>query len=137
MSMDPEVKDTADRVELHELACRYGDIIDARAWADLDQIFSDDCVYDVSDIKLGVVHGVEALRTYMDREDIHPAAHLITNVYVERIDGDTGLMRSRLLAVQGDGSVAAGAYVDDLVRTPAGWRISRRVFTYTRRRKTP
>jgi hypothetical protein len=125
----------ADIIELHELAARYGDIIDARDWDALGTVFVEDLVYDVSDIRLGVVHGLEALKQYMRQDGIHPEGHLILNIYVEAIDGPRGRMRSRLLAVQRDGTVATGAYVDDVVHVAGAWRIKQRVFTYKRRPK--
>ena len=35
----------ADKLELHELAGRYGDAIDDRAWERLDHIFTEDAVF--------------------------------------------------------------------------------------------
>jgi hypothetical protein len=52
---------------------------------------------------------------------------------VIELTSDVGRFRSRLLAVQDDRSVVASQYRDELVRTADGWRISRRVVTYTRR----
>ena len=61
--------------------------------------------------------------------------HIISNHQVA-IDGDTATSRCYLHAqhvrAAADGSpnfIVAGRYEDDLVRTPAGWRIKRRVLT--------
>ena len=140
-TLAPGAGDIADRppadvVALRELVSRYGDVLDARAWEELSTIFTADVVFDVTDIGLPTVRGLDALIEYWDGpRAFHPAAHLITNVYVEALDVDAGVVRSRLLAVQGDGKVATGCYRDEVVRTPAGWRIARRTFRYTRRER--
>ena len=40
----------ADRIELHELPGRYGDAIDDRDWARLGTIFTEDAVFDLTDL---------------------------------------------------------------------------------------
>ena len=42
--------DSAGRLELHELPGRYGDAIDDRDWDRLGQIFTDDAVFDLTDL---------------------------------------------------------------------------------------
>lgn len=67
-----------------------------------------------------------------------PTYHRISNIVVE-IDGERALARSYvhavLMFVPGDPSRwrdATGHYDDVLVRTPQGWRISRRTTTISR-----
>ena len=38
-----------DKIELHELAAKYGSIVDDRNWATLDQIFTEDAYFEVVD----------------------------------------------------------------------------------------
>jgi hypothetical protein len=128
--------DTADRLALHELMGRYGDIVDARAWDRLGEIFTPDVTYDVTSIGAGVIEGLEALVAFMDRHAVHPEAHLMANVHVDELTARTGVLRARILALQPDGTVRTGAYRNDVVKTGDGWRIRRLVFTYQRRRRT-
>ena len=39
-----------DRIELHELAGRYGDIVDDRNWPGLDTVFTEEAVFEVVDL---------------------------------------------------------------------------------------
>ena len=121
---------TADRVELHELAARYGDLIDARDWPGLATVFTDDAVFDLSDAGVGPLRGLDAIRSHMDSTDGHPLAHLIVNVRV--VDGDPVRLHSRVLGILPGRRVGSGSYVDEVVRTPAGWRIRHRRFTMLR-----
>jgi len=121
-----------DRLELHELAGRYGDLIDDRDWAALDTIFTEDAVFEV--ISLVTMHGLADIRRYMDEEGRHPLAHLITNIHVEQRNGDVRLLSRGIFPIQskqgGPGQrVFYGSYYDDVVRRSAGWRIRHRVFS--------
>ncbi len=118
---------TADRVELHELAARYCDIIDASDWPGLTSVFAGDATFDFRDIGFGVVEGVEAIRDQLVAFGGNVRAHLIANVWVA--DDEPVRLHSRVLTILPDKRVGSGSYVDDVVRTEDGWRIQRRVFT--------
>jgi 3-phenylpropionate/cinnamic acid dioxygenase small subunit len=125
---------TADRLDLIELAFRYGTVVDDRDWPALACIFTDDVEFDITDFAGTVISGLDALIALMDSPTArHPVAHLITNVFVESLAPMRGTMRSRLLAVQTDGSVYVGSYRDEVIKGHAGWRIQRRVCSYVRR----
>ena len=125
---------TADRVDLHEVAARYGDLIDARDWPGLASVFTEDAVFDLSDTGVGPLHGLEAIRAQMAGTDRHPLAHLITNIRV--VDGDPARLHSRVLGILPDRRLGSGTYVDHVVRTPDGWRIRHRDFTLLRRQSS-
>ena len=110
--------------------------MDARDWDGLGRIFTDDAVCDWSAFDLAVTEGLAHLQEYF-AQIRHPIAHHVTNVVVD-LDGDDAdraTVRSKLLVVLDDGSVATGEYVDQTVRTDAGWRIRHRVATPRRRPK--
>jgi len=123
----------ADRIELHELAARYGNAIDSRNWDRLRVVFTQDCRYElVSFGRLNtVLRGIGALRTYMARSAEHPIAHHVTNVEVDA-SGDPVRMFSLVIATLPGGSASSAQYQDVVVRTPDGWRISERVVTLRR-----
>ena len=75
--------DPADRLELHELPGRYGDAIDDRAWDRLDDIFTTDAVFDLTDLGAPRCEGLAAIKQFMDQEAQHPRTHLMTNIYVD------------------------------------------------------
>jgi hypothetical protein len=121
----------ADRVALVQLLAEYGHIMDERDWPGLERIFTADAVCDWSAFDLAVTNSLAELQTYND-EIRHPLGHHVTNVFVQ-LDGDTATVRSKLLVVLDDGSVATGEYLDQAVRTPEGWRIRHRVARPRRR----
>jgi hypothetical protein len=52
---------TADRLELHELAARYGDLNDARDWPGLASVFTADAVFELTDAA-EPLRGLDAIR---------------------------------------------------------------------------
>lgn len=126
--------DPADRLELHELPGRYGDAIDDRAWDRLDQIFTEDAVFDLTDLGAPRLEGLAAIKRYMDEDADHPRTHTMTNIYVdETAEGVT--LSFRILALLPEGRVGTASYYDGVVKTPQGWRVRHRVIT--RRRRLP
>ncbi|WP_239345417.1 nuclear transport factor 2 family protein [Frankia sp. CiP3] len=123
--------DTADRLALHEIAARYGDLIDARDWPGLAHVFTADAVFDLRDVGDGQLEGLDAIRRFMAGSQ-HPLAHHITNIYVTE-DGGEPVLHSRVIGILHDRRAGSGRYTDTVVRTPAGWRIQHRVFHLHRR----
>ncbi len=124
--------DTADRLELHELPGRYGDAIDDRNWEGLGRIFTDDAVFDLTDIGGPRVEGLAEIRRFMDEEATHPLTHLMTNIYVDE-EADGVKMYFRIVARAKGGVFGTASYYDDVVKTADGWRVRNRVITGRRR----
>ncbi len=124
--------DPADRLELHELPGRYGDAIDDRAWDRLDDIFTDDAVFDLTDLGAPRCEGLAAIKQFMDTEAEHPRTHLMTNIYVDETP-DGVQLRFRIIALLGGGKVGTASYYDDVIKTSGGWRVTKRVITRRRR----
>ncbi|MEU7814015.1 nuclear transport factor 2 family protein [Pseudonocardia sp. NPDC049154] len=122
--------DVADRLELHEIPALYGDLIDARDWPGLAAVFTDDAVFEITVKGTLVLRGLDAIRAHMDSTDAHPLAHLMVNIRVA--GGDPVRLHSRVLGILPGRLVGSGSYVDEVVRTPAGWRIRHRRFTMLR-----
>jgi ketosteroid isomerase-like protein len=127
MTDNPAIS-TAERLEIHELAARYGFMVDDRDWAALGSVFTEDAVY-VIKFATGEVRwdGISGIRTLMDPGH-HPLSHHVGNVVVHA-DASGVTMRSKVIATLSGGRASAFDYADQLRRTPAGWRISRRVVT--------
>jgi 3-phenylpropionate/cinnamic acid dioxygenase small subunit len=124
-----------DRLELHELAGRYGDIIDDRNWEALDSIFTSDAVFEV--VGLVVMNGLAEIQRFMREEGRHPLAHLITNVHVGTGPDGIRLYCRGIFPItseQGEPGqrVFYGSYYDRVVKTDRGWRIANRLFSTQR-----
>lgn len=124
--------DVADRLELHELPGRYGDAIDDRNWEGLARIFTEDAVFDLTDLGAPRLEGLEAIKVFMDTEAQHPRTHTMTNIYVDEVDDEVRL-NFRIVALLPEGRVGTASYYDVVVKTPAGWRVQHRVTTLRRR----
>jgi len=124
--------DVADRLELHELAGRYGDAIDDRDWERLGQIFTDDAVFDLTDLGAPRLEGLEVIKAFMDTEAQHPRTHTMTNIYVDETADGVKLF-FRIVALLPGGKVGTASYYDDVVKTADGWRVQHRVTTRRRR----
>lgn len=122
----------ADRLELHELPGRYGDAIDDRDWERLGRIFTDDAVFDLTDLEVPLLEGLPAIKRFMDEEAKHPKTHMMTNIYVDEDDSGVQLY-FRIVALRSKGLTGTASYYDDVVKTPAGWRVQHRVVTLRRR----
>ncbi|MBM4198549.1 MAG: nuclear transport factor 2 family protein [Gammaproteobacteria bacterium] len=120
--------DTADRLAIHELIGLYGIVIDERDWSRVDELFTDDVLYDMSELGLGVLQGKDAvLQLWRDRDDLHPLAHHATNIVVSaEADGNSPQVISKGLGVGRKGRVGSVTYRDLVRRTAVGWRIARR-----------
>lgn len=124
--------DPTDRLELHELPGRYGDAIDDRDWEGLHRIFTDDAVFDLTDLGAPRLEGIGEIKRFMDEDADHPRTHTMTNIYVDEApDGVT--LSFRILALLGEGRVGTASYHDRVVKTPDGWRVQHRVITRRRR----
>jgi 3-phenylpropionate/cinnamic acid dioxygenase small subunit len=120
-----------DKHEIEELLDRYATIIDAREFERLTEIFLADAVLDYSSsgAEPGPLHPVaswieQGLTLFAKSQ------HLITNKQVE-LAGDKATSRALffnpLLTKDGAVMFVGGAYVDQWLRTPVGWRIIERV----------
>jgi hypothetical protein len=128
-----------DRLEIFELPARYADALDLLEPEQLRSVFTDDAVWEVVGGRRLV--GISEIMEFMGRPDVHPGAHLMTNVYVGSVDDDgTGdpvvHLRSRGVFPVGPSdpknptTVFYGRYDDEVIRTGDGWRIRHRRYRF-------
>ena len=116
-----------DRFAIADLIAMHGHLFDEGELDRLDELFTPQAVYDVSDFGQEPMRGITAIReSALALGDGNPAAHHVTNVVVTPAGDDTATVRSKGLGVTSAGSVGSVTYLDTVERTPAGWRISRR-----------
>lgn len=120
-----------DRAAIVDLTVDYCWAIDGRDWDALRTLFCPDAT---AELGQGTEHGVDAIISRISGvlSAIDSSQHIVANHQVQ-IDGDCASCRSylhaqhvRKAASGGRLYVVAGRYEDNLLRTPAGWRIAHR-----------
>ena len=131
---------TEDRLDILELPGRYAEALDTLAPEQLGEVFTDDAVWEVEGGRVRLV-GLDEIKEFMG-QDIHPGAHLMTNLFIAESGEDpasgerTAVLRSRGIYPvdpsdpKNPTGVFYGRYDDQVVRTDVGWRIRHRVYRY-------
>lgn len=131
--MDPKVQELIDAREIHGLMCHYFDHVDRLDPFRAAEIFTADAEGDFMTGKL--YRGPTAIARALGRIllQYQHTSHHITN-HRATIDGDTATSLTYIYAFHrmretGDLWHLWARHVDELVRTPDGWRVSRRVLS--------
>lgn len=115
---------TADRLAIHELLAHFGHLFDDLAYDRYDELFTEDVVFDMSGYgEENLVSPAQIAARFRGQISY---GHISTNVVVDDLSADSATVRSKYIAFGNDGSINTGDYLDTVVRTPAGWRISYR-----------
>jgi hypothetical protein len=123
-----------DRAAIIEVTIGYSSALDQRDWKLLDEVFLADVVIDYSTGARveGRDRVIAQIRNMLG--GCGPTQHLLGN-HVVTVDGDhaTSSCKVRAFSAGAPGGPHAGeayelfgSYHDDVVRTPAGWRIAHR-----------
>jgi ketosteroid isomerase-like protein len=133
------LNDLLDERAIEAVYERYCDIIDAKDFDRLTEIFTEDSVGDYRNtnglIDQGVRTLIERLKRGMGQgSDCGPTHHNVFNFRIF-VSGDAAKGRAHFYAVHegvnrcaGERYTCWGEYDDEWVRTPAGWRVSRRTY---------
>lgn len=127
------LEEISDRLEIQQLLIDYSTAIDKRRFDDLDRVFTPDAYIDYR--AMGGIDGrfpeVKAwLAEVLPNFPVY--AHMLGNFDV-RLDGDSASSRTicfNPMVLGGDQNqvMFCGLWYDDeFIRTPEGWRMSRRV----------
>lgn len=117
----------ADHLAITELVSSHGHLVDDGSLDRLEELFTSDVVYDLTDFGQGPLSGVAAVReAALALGAANPVAHHVTNVVVSVSADGRVRVRSKGLGVKADGSCGSVSYDDTVVRTADGWRISHR-----------
>jgi hypothetical protein len=117
----------AEVVAIQQLYALYGHVMDDADWPRLRDVFTDDVVFDATALGVPLMEGVDGIVAVHESTNQAPLAHHVTNVLVERLAADGADVRAKVVGIYPGGRAFSGHYRDQLVRTPAGWRIRRRV----------
>jgi len=128
----------SDQDLITDVLVRYATGIDTKDWALFRTCFTDDVQADYGD-GVGSWTGVDSITEYMTvmHADMVDTKHRLTNFVID-VDGDSATASTyvhAVLVVTHDPLTwyePVGRYVDRLVRTADGWRISHRRYHSTR-----
>jgi ketosteroid isomerase-like protein len=130
------IQEISDRLEIEQLLIRYCYAIDEHDWDTYRNIYTEDAVID--DVTAGPGNSVDQMVAFLSEalEGIPLIQHTISTTRLD-IDGDTAKAKTVchcpvVVPVADDETQVMFQglwYVDDLVRTPDGWRIRKRVET--------
>lgn len=135
--MSTELALLLDREEIKNLRVRYAHALDGNNIQDLDQVFSQDAVVEVT---VGKMEGIDAIRAGLDaafklfdrdRQGSYPFMHAIVNHWVQLTGPDTAEGRCYLIdfetASKADPNplLLLGLYADQYKRIDGCWRITR------------
>jgi hypothetical protein len=110
-----------DAWKIHQLLARYGHVVDNAEWWELASVFTTDAVLECPDER---VAGLDAITRHL-QERADRSAHHTVNTQLEEVANGVRA-RSRIVVIGYDGGVHTRDVIDTVVRTPDGWRISRR-----------
>lgn len=136
-SAELTAKDAIQRVYV-----RYCEIVDAKDFDRMDEVFTADCTGDYTQaLGPGVISPDRASLIASMHANLGPESscgathHNVLNFRIE-LDGDRATAKVNYYAVHRgrgnwDGALYSmwGVYADDLIRTAAGWRVAKRVYT--------
>ena len=126
-----------DRLDITQLLNLYGHVIDLREWERLEELFTEDLVFDSTDTGGERVLGLARLRARWMASGRHPLAHHATNILIWDDPDGTVRAQSKGIGVGFRGRVGTLTYRDVLRRTPQGWRIAERTATLVRPQPRP
>lgn len=129
------LEEISDRIEIQQLLIDYSTAIDKRRFDDLDRVFTEDAYIDYREMG-GIDGRFPDVKAWLAQTlpNFPAYSHMLGNFDV-RIDGDTASSRTILfnpmvLGGERNQILFCGLwYEDEFVRTPDGWRMSRRVET--------
>ena len=124
-----------DHVAINEVIALHGHLCDSGELDRLDEVFTADIAYDVSDFGFGVLSGLSANRdAALALGDRNPVGHHVTNVILAEQSPGRVHARSKGIGINADGTCGSVTYDDTVVRLEQGWRISERI---VRARRVP
>ncbi|GGF94301.1 hypothetical protein GCM10007304_05130 [Rhodococcoides trifolii] len=111
-----------NRWAVDELLARYSHVVDNAAWEELSSVFTADAVVDA---EFSEVIGLDAIRGLLESFDPLRSHHTLNTITKTDESGAIHAW-SRFLIVEFDATSLTGDYVDELVETTDGLRISKR-----------
>lgn len=128
--------DLADRLAIRELVERWSDGTNNHDWAALEELFTEDAVWDVGEPLSFTAQGRRQIVALL-REKMQPSLYVVQTPHaiIVKLQGNTASARSTIHEVcrfaDGTGLEMMGTYFDELVKEASGWRFRRRNYRCT------
>ena len=113
----------ADHIEIREVLADYGHIVDDHDWDRAEDVFMPDIVFESHNGEM-VLNGISDIVATFKGRNMY--AHVTTNTTLRENHDGTVSAHSKFLGFPNEGPPVTGDYRDQLVRTPAGWRLAHR-----------
>lgn len=116
-----------DRWAIGETISRHGHLFDEGHLERLDELFTEDVIYDVTDVGMQALHGIDEIRrAALELGAANPVAHHVTNLEITHAERNHASTRCKGLVVTAEGRCGSATYLDTLRRENGRWRISHR-----------
>jgi hypothetical protein len=116
-----------DRVAIAELISMHGHLCDSGELDRLDEVFTADVVYDITDFGQDPLEGVAAIAAAgRALGELNPVGHHVTNIVLAELANGQAHARSKGIGINADGTCGSVTYEDTIVRGDQEWRISHR-----------
>ena len=128
------LQEISDRLEIQDVLARYSHAIDRHDWTGLDAVFTPDAVIDYTEFG-GPRAALPEIKTFLQKVlPMHAGHYHLVATSLITVEGDTAEARSvchnPMVLDRDDGRTHVYFcglwYHDQLIRTPAGWRIRER-----------
>lgn len=118
-----------DRIELHELVARYGNVVDACDLDALGTVYTEDATFTLVTASGREVHqrGLAEIGEFLAASN-STNAHILTNI-TTAVEADQVVLRYRMAPPRGADTIFSIDYRDVVLRTAAGWRIADHTIT--------
>jgi ketosteroid isomerase-like protein len=114
----------AAKLDITEVAAKYGHYCDHKDWDSVLGLFTDDAVFDASKVYDQVWSGKEELREFYYNSPAHVVAHHPTSLFIELDDEGSALARAKMLVVW-PRQIFSVDYAWELTRAGGQWLIKR------------
>ncbi|MFJ2893395.1 nuclear transport factor 2 family protein [Streptomyces sp. NPDC087218] len=120
---------TEERLAISELLALHGHLVDNAELDRLDELVTEDVVYDASALGHGQLRGLAAFRDMARARAAAkngPVGHHVTNIVLTEAGDGRVHARSKGIGIGADGGCGTVTFEDEIVRGERGWRVSRR-----------
>jgi hypothetical protein len=124
-----------DRLAIMELIALHGHLVDNGRLDELNRVFAENVVHDLTAFGLGIHQVLGCVREAAAAlGDANPVGHHVTNIVIAEVKDDgTVVTRSKGIGIRVDGTSGSVVYEDIVTKRVGAWRITSRTITVRRK----